>query len=178
MWLHKQIEEKGDEVRKVYPWGQSFLVSISSRMLIWLCRPIHLLNVHFSRFDMLTPIRGVRTCPQCCDSLEYHLYTRCLRSPSGNGQRSAGSRCCPIISLTLAAYQFLWEVSFWFVRHARCWSASGIAYTWSIWRRTVNADLLVQMSVWISASYVIFYCFCLNHFSVPLRHRPQLREIQ
>src|SRR6266566_1256231 len=24
-------------------------------MLIWLCRPIYLLNVHFSRFDMLTP---------------------------------------------------------------------------------------------------------------------------
>src|SRR6266566_1862481 len=30
------------------------------------------------------------------------------------------------------------------------------------------------MSVWIAASFVLFYRFCLNHFSVPLHHRPHL----
>jgi serine/threonine protein kinase len=30
MWLHEQIQEKGCELRKVYPLAQSFLVSISS----------------------------------------------------------------------------------------------------------------------------------------------------
>jgi hypothetical protein len=30
-------------------------MSISSRMLVWLSRPIYLLSVHISRFDMLTP---------------------------------------------------------------------------------------------------------------------------
>ena len=55
MWLHKRIEEKGSEVGKVHPLAQTFLVSISSRMLVRLSRPIHLLGVHFSRFDMLTP---------------------------------------------------------------------------------------------------------------------------
>src|SRR5260370_16928261 len=58
MWLHKRIEEKGCEVGKVYPLARSFLVSISSRVLVWLSRPIHLLSVHFSRFDMLTPHWG------------------------------------------------------------------------------------------------------------------------
>ncbi len=28
-------------------------------MLVWPYRPIHLLNVHFSRFDMLTPNMGI-----------------------------------------------------------------------------------------------------------------------
>jgi hypothetical protein len=58
MWLQKRIEEKGCEVGEVYPLVQSFLVSISSRTLVWLSRPIHLLSVHFSRFDMLTPRRN------------------------------------------------------------------------------------------------------------------------
>src|SRR5205807_453268 len=44
MWLHKRIEEKGGEVGKVHPLAQSFLVSISSRMLVWLSRPVHLLG--------------------------------------------------------------------------------------------------------------------------------------
>jgi len=57
MWLQKRIEEKGCAVGKVYPLTRSFLVSISSRMLVWLSRPIHLLSVHVSRFDMLTPYR-------------------------------------------------------------------------------------------------------------------------
>ena len=30
-------------------------MSVLSRMLVWPYRPIHLLSVHFSRFDMLTP---------------------------------------------------------------------------------------------------------------------------
>jgi len=55
MWLHKRIEEKGGEVGKVHHLAQSFLVSSSSRMLVCLSRPIHLLGVHVSRFDMLTP---------------------------------------------------------------------------------------------------------------------------
>ena len=55
MWLHKRIEEKGCEVGEVYPLARSFLVSIVSRMLVWLSRPIHLLSVHFSRVEMLTP---------------------------------------------------------------------------------------------------------------------------
>jgi hypothetical protein len=33
------------------------------------------------------------------------------------------------------------------------------------------------MSAGVSASFFIFYRFCLNHFSVPLRHRPQLRGV-
>jgi len=34
---------------------RSSLGSVLSRMLIWLYRPIYLLNVHFSSLDMLTP---------------------------------------------------------------------------------------------------------------------------
>ncbi len=55
MRLLKRIGEKECKVRKVYPLARSFLVGISSRMLVCLYRPIHLLSVHFSRFDMLTP---------------------------------------------------------------------------------------------------------------------------
>ncbi len=43
------------KVEEVKLLAQSLLVSLSSRILIWLCGPIHLLNVHVSRFDMLTP---------------------------------------------------------------------------------------------------------------------------
>src|SRR5216683_1533465 len=57
IWLHKRIEEKGFEGCKVFPLARSSLVSVLSRMLVWPYRPIHLLNVHFSRFDMLTPAR-------------------------------------------------------------------------------------------------------------------------
>src|SRR6266571_5350906 len=55
IWLHKRIEEKSFESWKVFPLARSSLVSVLSRMLVWPYRPIHLLNVHFSRFDMLTP---------------------------------------------------------------------------------------------------------------------------
>ncbi len=55
IWLHKRIEEKSGEVGKVHPRAQSFLVSISSRMFVRLSRPVHLLGVHVSRFDVLTP---------------------------------------------------------------------------------------------------------------------------
>jgi len=55
IWLHKRIEEKSFEGWKVFPLARSSLVSVLSRMLVWPYRPIHLLNVHFSRFDMLTP---------------------------------------------------------------------------------------------------------------------------
>ena len=54
MWHNTRTEEKGGEVGKIHPFAPSFLVSISSRMLVRLSKPIHLLGVHFSRFDILT----------------------------------------------------------------------------------------------------------------------------
>src|SRR6266567_2975430 len=62
MRLHMQTHEKGCEVGNVSPLAQSFLVSISSRMLVWLSKPIRLLSVHVSRFDMLTPSCQLRAC--------------------------------------------------------------------------------------------------------------------
>ena len=54
-WLHKRIEEKGFDVWKVYLLARPSLVSVLSRMLARLYRLIHLLSIHFSRLDMLTP---------------------------------------------------------------------------------------------------------------------------
>src|SRR5947209_7011369 len=55
IWLPKRIEEKSFEVWKGCSLVKSSVMSVLSRMLIWLYRPIYLFSVHFSRFDMLTP---------------------------------------------------------------------------------------------------------------------------
>jgi len=76
MCLYKRIQEKGGEVGKVHPLAPSFLVSISSRIRVRLSRPIHLLGVHFSRFDMLTPIMTV--CELALANLAMWVRDRCF----------------------------------------------------------------------------------------------------
>ena len=75
VWLLKLIEEQGGEVGDVSPLRQSFLVRISSCMLIWLCRPIHLLSIQKAGWDMLTrpflPVLQVHYNPS--DQLELSL---------------------------------------------------------------------------------------------------------
>src|SRR2546421_9379999 len=56
MWLHKQIEEKGCEVRQgchIYEIHSSARCVMNTRLSPQTDLP---LSVHFSRFDMLTPI--------------------------------------------------------------------------------------------------------------------------
>lgn len=77
------------------------------------------------------PIRGARSGSQCRYSLEYDLYARCLRSPSGSRQRSPRSRCRPTVPINLPAHQFLRYLPFQLTRQSFCWSTSPIAYTGS-----------------------------------------------
>ena len=55
VWIHTGIEEIRFEVEHIYPRARSLLMSVSSRLLVWLYKAIHSLIVHFSGFEMLTP---------------------------------------------------------------------------------------------------------------------------